>query len=156
MATWDDLREVLARLGAQQPGPLRRSPSLRQEPAPAPPYRIALAPWAESIARDLNEQFGDDVELTVGQFPYPPGRRPVKRRMPPPTDVAILSPDEVTAALDGPATVRSGHTLRHGLLLTSHAGTELQVATNGNVTAVVVDPSTGQVVGGFSGARSCR
>jgi len=59
----------------------------------------------------------------------------------------------VTAALDGPAVVRSGHTLRHGLLLTSHADTELQVATNGHVTAVVVDPETGQGVGGFSGAQ---
>jgi hypothetical protein len=65
----------------------------------------------------------------------------------------ILSPDEVTAALDSPAVVRSGHTLRHGLLLTSHAETELQVATNGHVTAVVVDPRTGQVAGGFSGAQ---
>ena len=47
--------------------------------------------------------------------------------------------------------VSSGHTLRHGLLLRNLTGRELQIATNGQVTAVVVDPHTGEVVGGFSG-----
>ena len=47
--------------------------------------------------------------------------------------------------------VRSGHTLRHGLLLRNHTGGEVQIATNGHVTAGIVDPLTGEVVGGFSG-----
>jgi hypothetical protein len=58
------------------------------------------------------------------------------------------------AELDGPATVRSGHTLRHGLLLRNLTTAELQIATNGQVTAAVVDPQTGEVVGGFSGAQT--
>jgi hypothetical protein len=47
--------------------------------------------------------------------------------------------------------VRSGHTLRHGLLLRNLTGRELQLATNGQVTAVVLDPHTGEVVGGHAG-----
>ena len=50
--------------------------------------------------------------------------------------------------------VRSGHTLRHSLLVRNLSGRDLQIATNGQVTAVVVDPQTGEVVGGFSGAQA--
>jgi hypothetical protein len=64
---------------------------------------------------------------------------------------ALLDPREVEAELDGPAVVRSGHTLRHGLLLRNHTGDELQIPTNGHVTAGILDPLTGEVVGGFSG-----
>ena len=48
--------------------------------------------------------------------------------------------------------VSSGHTLRHGLLLRNLSGRALQIATNGQVAADVVDPHTGEVVGGFSRA----
>jgi hypothetical protein len=49
--------------------------------------------------------------------------------------------------------VSSGHTLRHGLLLTNLTGGELRIATNGEVTADVVDPRTDEVVGGLAGPR---
>ena len=65
----------------------------------------------------------------------------------------LLDPQEIAAELDGPAVVSSGHTLRHGLLLRNLADRELQIATNGQVTAVIVDPRTGEVVGGFSGTQ---
>src|SRR6266702_3519704 len=52
------------------------------------------------------------------------------------------------------ATVRSGQKLHHGLLLRNITGQELTIATSGQVTAVVVDPQTGQVVGGFAGAQT--
>jgi hypothetical protein len=55
------------------------------------------------------------------------------------------------AELAGPAVVSSGHTLQHGLLLRNLTGRDLQIATNGQVTAVVVDPGTGEVVGGSAG-----
>ena len=58
---------------------------------------------------------------------------------------------EIAAELDGPAVVGSGHTLRHGLLLRNRTGSELQIATNGQVTATVVDPHTGEIVGGSAG-----
>jgi hypothetical protein len=47
----------------------------------------------------------------------------------------------------------SEHTLCHGLLLANFTGRDLQIATNGQVTAAVVDPDTGEVVGGFAGAQ---
>ena len=50
--------------------------------------------------------------------------------------------------------VGSGHNLLHGLLLRNITGRELQLATNGQVTAAVVDPHTGEVVGGFSGLEN--
>ena len=50
-----------------------------------------------------------------------------------------------------PAVVRSGQTLRHGLLLGNLTGRDLQIATNGQVTAQVVDPWTGEVAGGWFG-----
>jgi hypothetical protein len=57
--------------------------------------------------------------------------------------------------LDGPAVVRSGHTLRHALLLHNHSGDELKIATaNGQLATAVVDPATGAVVGGFAGAQA--
>jgi hypothetical protein len=117
-----------------------------------PPFMIRLAAWAAATAEELHRQFGDDVELTVGALPYPPGLQPRPRpAVTPPLD--LLDPQEITAELDGPAMVRSGHTLRHSLLLRNFSGRELQIATNGGVTATVVDPQTGEVVGGFSGAQ---
>jgi len=57
--------------------------------------------------------------------------------------------------LDAPAAVRSGHTLRHGLLLHNQSGDDLKIAaTNGQLTTAVVDPATGEVVGGFAGAQA--
>jgi hypothetical protein len=47
--------------------------------------------------------------------------------------------------------VRSGHTLHHGLLVRDRSGAGLAIATNGGLTASVVDPATGDEVGGFAG-----
>jgi hypothetical protein len=88
----------------------------------------------------------------VGALPYPPSRQPP--RSPAPGQPAeLLDPDEIVAELDGPAVVRSGATLRHGLLLRNLTGQELRVETNGQVTGTVVDPETGETVGGFSGPQ---
>jgi hypothetical protein len=153
MAAWDELKMVLARLRDEQPGALARYPDPSAAAGPPPPVPIALAPWAAAIAEDLYRRFGDGLELTVGALAYPPGRRPT--RPPGPEQPAeLLHPAEAGADLDGPAVVRSGHTLRHGLLLANRTGHELGIATNGQVTAVVVDPGSGEVVGGFCGAQT--
>ena len=60
----------------------------------------------------------------------------------------------MTVALDGPAVVSSGHTLHHQLTVRSLAGSDLRLATNGGVTATVVDPQTGDMVGGYCGAQT--
>jgi hypothetical protein len=154
MAVWGELRVALARVLEERPGALIRYPDLDQGDGGTPPYVIGLAPWAEAEAGQLYRRFGDLVSLTVGALPYPPGapaRRPVR---PPDRPAELLGPGEADAELDGPAVVRSGHTLRHGLLVRNRSGAELAIATNGRVTAVVVDPRGGEVVGGFSGAQT--
>jgi hypothetical protein len=152
MAVWDQLKPVLARLRDQQPGTLMQFPTLEVDEGRQAPFTIRLAPWGAAAAAELYRRFGDDVELTVGALPYPPGRQP--HHLPaaePPAD--LLDPQEVAAQLDGRATVSSGHALRHGLLLRNLTGRDLQIATNGQVTAVIVDPETGEMVGGFAGAQ---
>jgi len=157
-----ELKTVLARLRAEQPGAVTRYPDPSAEVGPPPPVTITLAPWAAATARDLHEQFGDRVDLTVGALPYPPDRTPAQPRAvhrlervsAPRQPAELLNPAEIRVELDGPAAVRSGHTLRHGLLLRNLTGAEVVIATNGQVTADVVDPGSGEVVGGFSGAQT--
>lgn len=149
MATWEELRLTLTRLLEEQPGAMTSYPDLGSDGG-TPPYPVRLAPWAEAVAGELHGRFGDQVDITVGALPFPPGRVPPRPR-PAAEPVPLLDPAEVGAELDGPAVVRSGHTLRHELLVRNRAGTELAIATNGQVTAVVVDPGTDEVVGGYAG-----
>jgi hypothetical protein len=153
MAAWDELKVVLVRLRDEQPGVLMGYPMPEVDEGRVPPFRLRLAPWAVATAEELHRKFGDDVELTVGALPYPPGHHlPPRPATGPAPD--LLNPQEITAELDGPAVVRSGQTLRHGLLLRNLTRHQLQIATNGQVTGVIVDPQTGQVAGGFSGAQN--
>jgi hypothetical protein len=152
MATWDELKGVLARLRDEQPGLLMEYPMPEVDEGRVPPFGITLAPWAAATAEELHQQFGDDVELMVGALPYPPGLRAVRLPTTGPLP-DLLNSQEITAELDGPAVVRSGHTLRHGLLVRNLTTRDLQIATNGQVTGVVVDPQTGEVVGGYTGAQ---
>jgi len=149
MAAWEELGLTLAWLLENRPGAVTSYPDLGSDGG-SPPYPIRLAPWAEAVAAELHGRFGDQVDLTVGALPFPPGR--ALRRPPAAGEpAACLDPAEAAAELDGPAVVRSGHTLRHGLLVRNRARTELAIATNGQVTAVVVDPGTDEVVGGYAG-----
>jgi hypothetical protein len=153
MAVWDELKVVLIRLRDQQPGALLGYPMPEVDQGRQPPFTIRLAPWATATAEELHRQFGDGVDLIVGALPYPPHRQPRHQRATgPPAD--LLDPHEITAELDGPAVVRTGHTLGHGLLLRNLTDAEIQIATNGRVTASVVDLQTGEIVGGFSGAQT--
>ena len=146
MTVWDELKVVLARLRDEQLGALMLYPMPEVDEGRQPPFVIRLAPWAAATAAELHQQFGDDVELTVGALPYPPGRQPPR---PPAAGPApdLLDPHDIAVA-------RSGHNLLHGLLLRNLTGRELQIATNGQVTATVVDPHTGEVAGGFSGMQN--
>ena len=93
------------------------------------------------------------MDLTVGALPCPPGRQPPHRPAPG-QHPDLLDPYQLTAGLDGPAVVRSGATLWHGLLLHNLTGHELQIATNGQLTGAIIDPRTGEVVGGSSGFQT--
>lgn len=153
MTAWEELRLTLTRLLEDRPGAVTSSPDLGGSDGGPPPYPIRLAPWAEAVARELHGRFGGQVDLTVGALPYPPGRASREPRLSGEL-AALLDPAEAGAELDGPAVVRSGHTLRHGLLISNRTRAELAIATNGQVTAVVVDPGTGEVVGGYSGFQT--
>lgn len=152
VTVWNSLKVVLARLLDEQPGALTSFPDPRVDQGRRPPFSIGLAAWATSAAEELHRTFGTDVDLTVGAQPYPSGSRPRslggRLNIPPPA-----APDQVGIELDGPLTVRAGHTARHGLLVTNRTGTDLAISTNGQLTAVVVDPGTDRVVGGFAGAQ---
>jgi hypothetical protein len=153
MAVWDELKLALARLRDQQPGALTEYPMPDVDEGRQPPFTIQLAAWAAATAEELHRQFGDSVDLTVGVLPYPPGRE-MRRQAAVGRQPDLLNPQEITAELDGPAVVSSGQTLRHGLLLRNLTGRELQIATNGQVTAVIVDLATDEVVGGFAGFQN--
>src|SRR6185312_4511404 len=152
MAVWDELKVVLVRLRHEQPRALLGYPMPEVDEGRRPPFNIRLAAWASATAEDLHRQFGDDVDLTVGALTYPPGR---PAPSPPAADErsGLLDPRELTAELDGPAIVRSGESVGHGLLLTNLTEQHVQIETNGHVTADVVDPSTGEVIGGSSGPQ---
>jgi hypothetical protein len=150
VVVWGELREALVRLLAEQPDALRAYPGVDRDEG-APPYFIELAAWAEDAAAGLDRQFGDEVHLTVGALPYPPGRAPRWPRRPRPEPAPLLAADEAEVELDGPAVVRSGYELRHGLLVRARSGAGLAIATSGQVIGAVVDPATGDVVGGFAG-----
>jgi len=154
MVVWGELRVALARVLEERPGALTRYPDLDQRDSGAPPYVIELAPWAEAEAGRLYRRFGDLVNLTVGALPYPPDNSTGRPVSPPGRAADPLGPEEADVELDGPAIVRSGHTLRHGLLVRNRGTAALAIATNGHLTASVVDPETGGVVGGFFGAQT--
>src|ERR1039458_6814742 len=71
MATWDELKIVLARLEDADPGPLSSWPDPEDDTGRQPPFQIELAPWAADVAGELHARFGADVELRVGALQYP-------------------------------------------------------------------------------------
>jgi hypothetical protein len=109
---------------------------------------VGMAAWAAPVAEELHRRFGNLVQLSVGALRYPPSDQPSIAPRPWPGE---LIPDEVRVELDGPAVVRSGDTLTHDLLVHNPTGRDVWLAY-GNRNAVVVDPASGEVVGGYAGA----
>jgi hypothetical protein len=99
LAVWDELRGVLARLRDEQPGVLMMYAMPEADEGGPSPFVIRLAPWAAATAAELHRQFGDDVELTVGAPPHPPGRRlyPPGRSSATGPVPDLLDPDEIAA-----------------------------------------------------------
>ena len=151
MATWDNLKGALVTLRDRNPGALAGYPDPRVDRDRHPPFRISLAPWATDVAEDLHRQFGSDVHLVVGALSYP--SRTLPRALHERPTVPELDSADVAAELDGPLSIRSGHTEHHGLLVHNSREEEVGIATNGQLTAEVVDPATGRLVGGFTGAQ---
>lgn len=148
MSVQQELASFLATLHRERPGT-----ALRFSRGGRPPYPVHLSPWGIDAAEELHRQFGEAVRLTVGFLPYPPGQQE-RRRRDPVEPAGLLDSHEVTTELDEPAVVASGHNLRRYLLVRNLTGSEVQIATNGGITASVVDPRTGEIVGGRAGAQA--
>jgi hypothetical protein len=149
MTTWDDLKIVLARMAAQQPGPLSSWPDPGHDSGRQPPFDIELEPWATDAARELHGRFGPDVRLMVGALHFPERVLPAP---PPDPQAPPLDPGQLAVALDGPLSIRSGNLAHHGLMVTNLGSSDVVVGTTGELIADVVDPATGRVVGGYPGA----
>jgi hypothetical protein len=153
LADWERVRHELIRLQTEQPDVLVLYPT----PEPGyrePPFEISLAAHAANVAADLHEQFGPCVELRLGALAYPSGNAGSRMAS------GLIGGDLIeldTAAyhveLDGPLAIVSGHTARHGLLLTNLTEQPAVVPTNGQLTAQIVDPANGTVVGGYVGGQ---
>jgi len=149
VAVWDTLKTEIERVLGECPGALQCYPDPRSDRGREPPLSIGLAPWATEVARDLHARFGDDIVLDVGALRFPD--RQV--RVPVPELAPELDPGEGEVTVDPALEVRSGHTVRSELKVWNRADAELEVVTTGMVFGWVVDPSTGSVVGGYSGAQ---
>lgn len=63
----------------------------------------------------------------------------------------LADPEELTVRLDGALSVPSGETVTHTLLLRNTSDHTITVNPNGGLTAAVVDPETGMILGGITG-----
>ena len=148
MATWDELRPILAELERRDPSPLTAYPGPATEDGGEPPFAIRLAAWAVPVAAHLHGRFGDDVELIVGAL-----RHPSRTLAHEPAATPAFPPvRDATVAWAVPPRVRSGHTARLDLTITN-AGTE-PIEAHEPLIAEVVDPRGGEVVGAYTGPIS--
>lgn len=156
MEAWDGLRALLAALQRDPRTPLRGSPDPRQRQVP-PPFPIRLQPWAVDVAAQIYRDYGTDVDLTVGFLHYPDrrllGPGGIEQPPRPVGDEELLPEVKLSASLDEPIAVASGHSTHSTLRLHNHQGSLEVLNTNGNVTARVLDPCNGAVVGGYDGAQ---
>jgi hypothetical protein len=119
---------------------------------------VCLAADQEELAASLLAQYGDAVELKVGNFPFPmrqqqtsPGGRP---RAYAHSDISLLSTEGLDVALSDDFVVESGCTGKGSLEFTNRGVNDMTLNTNGAITGRVVDPHTGEVVGGYVGAQT--
>ncbi len=153
MSVWDSFKITIVRLLDEQPRALTSYPDPRIDQGRRPPFSIGLAAWATGAARELHDRFGSDVTLMVGALPYPPNsdrQVPARGVVDPP----VVDPARLGVDVREPLSVRTGHTRGLELLLTNRTESVLTISSNGQLTAVVVDPVSRRVVGGFAGAQT--
>jgi len=149
LLAWEQVRHELLRLQEEKPDVLMGHPT----PDPGyrhPPFSITLAAYAADVAAQMHERFGAYVELSVGALPYPPPPSRIRRAAP---LLAEIDPAVIHVGLIGTPTVVSGHTATHGLQLTNLSDASIDVQTNGHLTAEIIDPNSGRVVGGYTGGQ---
>jgi hypothetical protein len=153
VTTWDELKVLLSELAADEAKPLCGYPMPSVDDGRTPPFQISLAPWAVDVAAELDARFGNDVVLTVGALPFP-SRSPGVSIQPSPSVEPLLGSDEAEISLRDDVEVRTGRHLMTELRVRNRAPTKLELRTNGNLTARVVDPSSRAIVGGYAGPQT--
>jgi hypothetical protein len=141
---WEQLRHDLQPFVERQPPVLMMFPELTPG-YHRPPIELRLATSAEWLARDLHRRYGEFVELTLGALPYP--IRPADGS---PRRMGLRPANDLDIVLDGPLTIRTGESTRHAIVVTNRGDEDVEIRTNGHVTAVVVDDER-VIVGGHSG-----
>lgn len=111
---------------------------------------VDLAAYAKDDAQRLLKRYGDAVEVRVGAFQYPLGLD-VRPTPPIASQEPLLNESEVEVLGVQPLAVRSGYDLHSELLVTNRGSAPLVIENSGTQFARVVNPTTGQVVGGFAG-----
>jgi hypothetical protein len=153
VSVWDSLKTAIVRLLDEQPRALTSYPDPRVDRDRRPPFSIGLAAWATDAALELHDRFGSNVTLTIGALPYPPNNdRQVPGRGA--LDAPTVDPTRIGVDPSEPLSVRTGHTHRQELLLTNRTESLVAISSNGQLTAVVVDPVSHRAVGGFAGAQT--
>jgi hypothetical protein len=110
-----------------------------------------------ALAGQLTDRYGDAVDLTVGLLHYPnsdidPSSE--SQRRPPVPERPPLLPEDLVASPGADLRVRSGQNLSSHLVVENRSSVDIQVNTNGQVTARVLDPNTEELVGAFAGAQA--
>lgn|GEM_PF-1993217 len=112
----------------------------------------------EDLAAALLEKYGDALTMKVGAFDYPMTTERIldhsSHRDTLRSEIALITQEQLNVALAGEFTVISGRGEHGALEFTNNGPNEVILDTNGGITARVVDPSNGDVVGGFVGAQS--
>jgi hypothetical protein len=118
---------------------------------------VTLAASQEGLAAELQDRYGDAIDLTIGYFHFPdmailnsdgsPSQRTEPERPP------LLPSDEIQVSTPEGLEVKSGYNCRSMLRVHNLGSDEVRVMTNGQLTAYIVDPRSQEKVGGFSGAQ---
>lgn len=115
---------------------------------------VQLMADQESLASTLAANYGNALELRVGALPFPSiqdGDRNSRRVGP---EIPLIASSELNATIEGNLVVSSGGTTGGSLRFHNLGSETIVLNTNGCVTARVLDPSTGEVIGGFVGAQT--
>ncbi|GGM18769.1 hypothetical protein [Nakamurella endophytica] len=152
VSRWQQLAQDLDELRRRSPGVLLQYPTASSRFQPEP-HRIALTATAEDVAAALHGRYGAAVTLQVGALRYPPdpAATPLRASFP---SLPVMDPGRADIRLQAELTVTRGATVRTAVVLTNRSASPLEVQTNGQLTAQILDPETGAVAGGFVGAQT--
>ena len=140
-------------------GSLRRNPgAFLQLSTSRGRVNVQLAADQDALAHDLHARYEGAVSITLGRFPYPappaPDGQDEERSRAHGPGLPVLASDDFTVSLDREINVVTGANTNATLLVHNVGTDEAIIETNGGVSARIIDPRTGDVIGGFVGAQA--